>query len=82
MYDDEMTLGQWIATLVITCIPCVNIIMLIVWAAGSGNATRKKWAQAQLIVMAIMFVISFIIGTIYGAALMTALPAAYGTSMR
>lgn len=44
MYDDEMTLGQWIATLVITCIPCVNIIMLIVWAAGSGNATRKKWA--------------------------------------
>lgn len=80
MYDDEMTLGQWIGTILLSCIPCVNIILLIVWAAGSGNGTRKKWAQAMLIVSAIMMVVSFIVSIIFGAAIIAALPATYGTS--
>lgn len=80
MYDDEMTLGQWIGTILLSCIPCVNIILLIIWAAGSGNATRKKWAQAMLIVTAIGMVVGFIVSAVFGAAIMAALPAAYGTS--
>lgn len=79
MYDDEMTLGQWIGTILLSCIPCVNIILLIIWAAGSGNATRKKWAQAMLIVTAIMMVVGFMVGIIFGAALVATLPAVYGT---
>lgn len=79
MYDDEMTLGQWIGTLILVSIPCVNLVMLIIWAAGSGNSTRKKFAQAYLIVMAIVFVITFVAGLLFGASLMAMLPSTYMT---
>ena len=56
-----MTVGNWIITMLIMCIPLVNIIMLIVWAASSTeNPNRKNWAVAQLIFMAV-FVILWIL---------------------
>lgn len=49
-----MTVGNWVVSLLIMCIPIVNIIMLIVWAASSTeNPNRKNWAIAYLIFMAV-----------------------------
>ena len=49
-----LTIGNWIITMLIMCVPIVNIGMLIVWAASSTeNPNRKNWAIAQLIFMAI-----------------------------
>jgi len=73
MNNEEMTLGQWIGTIVLTCIPCVNIIMLIIWAAGAENINKKRWAQAQLIVAAVVLVLSFVTSAVFGAAIATAL---------
>ncbi len=68
--NEEMSLGQWIGTLVLTFIPCVNIIMLLIWAFGNGSyVARKRWAQAQLIVMVIVFAITFILSAVLGASL-------------
>lgn len=51
-----MTVGNWIITLIILAIPLVNIIMLIIWAAsGSTNSSKKSYAQANLIILAILF---------------------------
>jgi hypothetical protein len=53
-----MTIGNWVVTMIIMVIPIVNIIMLIVWAAGTNdNPNRKNWAIAQLIFMAIGIVL-------------------------
>ena len=67
----EMTIGDWIITLILTCIPIVNIICLIVWAASSSpeKKSRKNWAIAQLIVAAVLIVISFIFIGCVGASL-------------
>lgn len=74
--ENEMTLGKWLLTILITCIPCVNIIMLFVWAFGSaGYPARKTWAQAQLIFVAICLVLCIILYAIMGAALFTVLGA-------
>ncbi len=73
MNNEEMTLGQWIGTIVLTCIPCVNIIMLIIWAVSAENINKKRWAQAQLIVAAVVFVLSFVVSAVFGAAIATAL---------
>lgn len=49
-----MTVGNWVVSLLIMCIPIVNIIMLIVWAASSTeNPNRKNLAIAYLIFMAV-----------------------------
>lgn len=66
--NEEMSLGQWIGTIVLSIIPCVNIIMLIIWAVSAENINKKRWAQAQLIVTVVLTVISFIFGMVMGSA--------------
>ena len=68
------TVGDWILTIFLTCIPCVGLILLFVWAFGSNtNKSKSNWAKAQLIWIAIGIVISIIVYAILGAALFTAL---------
>lgn len=77
---EEMTLGQWIGTIVLSVIPCVGLVMLIIWAVGSGNETRKRFAQAYLIVMVAVYVITIILSVVFSASI-TALLGAYSSSM-
>lgn len=63
-----MTVGQFVATFLIQCIPIVGIIMLFVWAFGSDtNINRRNYARAMLIILAV------------GAALYIVLFAAIGS---
>lgn len=59
----EMTVGSWIITFILLAIPFVNIIMLFVWGFGALNP-RRNFARAQLILMAIMIVLSIIAGIV------------------
>ena len=48
------TVGNWLVTLLITFIPIIGIIMLFVWAFGSGTKTSKSnWAKASLLLLLI-----------------------------
>lgn len=65
-----MSVGDWLVTLLLMLIPCVNIIMLIIWAASStGNANRRNWARAYLIFFAIIFAIYLLLVLIFGFAM-------------
>ena len=57
----EMTIGEWLITFIITAIPLVGFVMLFVWAFGDGtHPSKKTWAQAYLILFAIMIVLGII----------------------
>ena len=50
-----VTVGNWLLTYLLMCIPFVNIIMLFVWAFSSNTPVSKaNWAKASLIWMLIM----------------------------
>lgn len=56
-----MTIGDWLITLIITYIPFVGLIMLFVWAFGDGaHPSKKTWAQAVLIMVAISIVLAIV----------------------
>ena len=61
MSDSEykpVTVGNWIITLVLVAIPLVNVIMLIIWAvAASTHPSKRTFATAYLVLIAILFVI-------------------------
>ena len=58
-----MKVKDWLITFLISSLPIVNLIMLFVWAFGDGgNETRKTWAKAALIWIAIIIVIYFVFG--------------------
>lgn len=66
-----VTIGDWIITMILMCIPLVNFIMLLVWAFSSSTPVSKaNWAKAALIFMVIGFVLLILFwGSIMGIAL-------------
>lgn len=71
--EPPMTLGDWLITLLVLSIPCVNIIMFFVWGFGSGgNTSRKNYCRAALVFALIGIVISVIFSSAI-AALMVSL---------
>jgi len=54
-----MKISDWIIVLILTCIPVLNLIMLIIWSLDKrGNPNRLSFAQAVLIFVAVMLVLS------------------------
>ena len=62
-----ITIGDWLVTFLICCIPIVGTVMMFVWAFGNTSQENKKtWAQAGLIFSLIIMVIySFIMLVIF-----------------
>jgi hypothetical protein len=62
-FDNEksasvMKMGEWVLSIIISCIPLVGIIMLFVWAfSGDVNANKKNWAKAMLVIQLIGIVL-------------------------
>lgn len=58
-----ISVKEWIAYLLILCIPIVNIVCLIMWAFGTGdtNLTRKNWAKAQILIVLFLLILVFLI---------------------
>jgi hypothetical protein len=56
-----LTIGDWLITLLIQSIPIIGFIMLFVWAFGEGtHPSKKSYAQASLIFLAIIFVLAIV----------------------
>ena len=54
-----MKISDWIIVFILTCIPVLNLIMLIIWSLDKrGNPNRRSFAQAVLIFVAVMLVLS------------------------
>lgn len=45
----EVSTGEFILMELLMMIPCLNIVMLVVWMCNKNNATRKHYATAKLI---------------------------------
>jgi hypothetical protein len=60
--NKQMSVGDWVITMLIASIPLIGIIMLFVWAFGSDtNLSKKNWAKAILIFFGIIIVIYILI---------------------
>ena len=55
--EEPMTLGNWIVTLLLSYIPIVSFILIIVWAINAPNTSKRNYARANLILMAISYII-------------------------
>lgn len=61
--EKVMSVGSWLVTQLLLCIPIVNIILIIVWAVGGKNTNKNKsnFFRAYLILAAITFVVVFVL---------------------
>ena len=60
--DDEMSLGKWVATIIVTTFfGIISLIFLFIWGFGDGPESRKKYCKAMLIVDAISIVLVIVL---------------------
>lgn len=59
--EPPVTMGEWLISLLLMCIPCVNIVLMFVWAFGSTtNKSKSNFFKAALIWYGIMIVLSIV----------------------
>lgn len=72
MDTSPMSMGDWLLTILAAMIPCAGLILYIVWAFSStGNINRRNFCRAQLIIMAVVFVLYLVIAVVFGAAIIS-----------
>ena len=66
----DMSVGDWVLTMILTAIPLVGFICLIVWAVSSSpeKRSRKNWAIAQFIMTLVAIAIAVLLFVAYGSA--------------
>lgn len=72
--NEPMSVGQWVATMLLLAIPLVNIILLFVWAFGSNvNTNKKNYCRAALIIAAVVLVLYILFFIAFGAMIFSGL---------
>lgn len=52
--EEPVSLGEWMIAMLLMCIPCVNIVLMFVWAfSKSEKKSKSNYFKASLIWMAI-----------------------------
>lgn len=67
--EEPVSFGDWMVTTLIMCIPCVGLIMMFVWAFGSGTKKSKSnYFKAMLVWALISIVLSIVMLVVFGAS--------------
>ena len=54
--EEPMRMGEWMITLLIMMIPCVNLVMMFVWAfSKTEKKSKSNYFKASLLMSAIIF---------------------------
>lgn len=76
--EEPVTFADWMISMLIMCIPCVNIIMMFVWAFGSNTKKSKSnYFKASLVWMLIGVVLMIVMAGAFGAIFASLLESGY-----
>ena len=60
--EEPVKMGEWLISLLLMMVPCVNIIMMFVWAfSKTEKKSKSNFFKAQLIMAGILFALYIVI---------------------
>ncbi len=73
--EEPVGMGEWLGLLAIaTFVPCIGLILVIVWAFGkSEKKSKSNFCKAYLVIALIQLALGMILFIIYGAAMAAAI---------
>ena len=75
--EEPVSFGDWMLSLLLMMIPCVNIVMMFVFAFGNGKKSKSNFFKAYLVWMLISIVLSVILIIAFGASMAAMVPYMY-----
>lgn len=68
--EEPISVGEWLITMLICAVPCLNIVMIFIWAFGnSEKKSKSNYFKAMLIVAAISLALSILMMAVFGSVL-------------
>lgn len=59
--DGIVSVGNFLTSMLVTCIPIVNVILLVYWSFCADKKSKRNWAISQLIFVFTVIIIAVII---------------------
>lgn len=67
--EEPVSFGDWMLTMLLMMIPCVNIVMMFVFAFGNGKKSKSNFFKASLV----WALISVVLCVVFGASMVAML---------
>lgn len=67
--EEPVSFGDWMLTMLLMMIPCVNIVMMFVFAFGNGKKSKSNFFKASLV----WTLISVVLCVVFGASIVAML---------
>ena len=67
--EEPVSFGDWMLTMLLMMIPCVNIVMMFVFAFGNGKKSKSNFFKASLV----WALISVVLSVVFGASIVAML---------
>lgn len=72
--EPPVTVGSWLISMLLMCIPCVNIVLMFVWAFSSSESKSKSnFFKAALIWYGIALVLTIIMTILMAGGMLAAM---------
>ncbi len=73
-WEEPVSMGEWLVSMLLMMIPCVNIVLMFVWAFSSSvPKSKSNYFKAALIMGAISIVLSIIMVIMMTAGMVSGL---------
>ena len=70
--EEPVSMGEWLVCMLLMMIPCVNLVLVFVWAfSKTEKKSKSNYFKAQLIVFGVLFaiyILLFVVMFIFGIA--------------
>lgn len=74
--EEPVSMGEWLISMLLMCIPCVNIVLMFVWAFSSSvKKSKSNFFKAALIAYGITIILSIIMVVLMSAGMIAAFDA-------
>jgi hypothetical protein len=68
-YSETVSVGDWVGSMLLMCIPIVGFILMLVWAFGGAKKSKSNYFKACLLISLISVGISLICLLLFGVLL-------------
>ncbi len=68
--EKPVSIGGWVGTILLSCVPAVNIILWLIWAFTAKCRSRRTFSIACLILTGALLLIALIAVSFFGTAML------------
>ena len=68
--ERPVSVGGWLGTMLLSCVPILNVILWLIWAFAAKRASRRTFSIACLILTGALLLLALLAVSFFGTSLL------------